>query len=485
VLIVVYASLAIVVGALLFRRALLRPMILLEELALAFSWSYVVGGALWLRAWVTESSFLGFVSPWTWLTASHFHVAGFGALTVSALATRMTRSPPSRRIMHVLLLAHPVLFALVAAGINGASHAAEVGAIGYLALFVVQLALVGVAAARVPVGAVHARGVARTIALGLLILALAVPVATLVPAVAWSVGSPLWNLEQMIRYHGIVNALGHVVVGLVALAILRPKPLLSATTAPFSKLRARGAVGADFLARFAPAEPKHPTGLSDDLAKYGRQEFAVTGLHPQVRAFYEHTSDFELDVEGRWRFPFRLGGWFWARIISPRLGQLGLPSPRQTIEGAALDSQIVDVDDALDGRSNVRGWVRTWRANNAPIYVAAYAEHERNGVRYMNIAFPLPGACLTSILHLSHADGGGLSLTSRHHEHLEGDQGIYLSMAATSLRLPMDETIVVFPVTPSEDDPDLCLEARHDMWLFGLRFLTLRYRIRTRSVSSK
>jgi hypothetical protein len=477
-LVVAYASLAVVAGLVLLRRAFARPVLLVEELAVAMSWAFPVGGAIWFRAWVTDSAFLGFSSPWTWLTAAHFHVAGFGALLISALSTRAIRSPRSRHAMHALLVLHPLAFTCVAAGLAGVPEADRIGALGYLAIFVTQAVVVGVAVPRAPADAMRARGAVRTAGVALLLTALLVPIVTLVPAAAWALDMPLWNLDDMIRYHGIANTIGHAALGLVALAILRPAPAVGVLKAPLSRLRARGRVGPGFLGDYAPTAPKDPTGLSDDLARYTREGFDVAALHPEVRAFYENTKDFELDVDGQWRTPFRGGGWLWANVISPRLGQLGLPSPRQTLEGAALDSRIVDVDDTRDGRDNVRGWVRTWRSTGAPIYIAAYAEHRRDGIRTMNIAFPLPGACLTSILHLTHAGRDGLQLTSRHHEHFDGDQGIYLARGSSPFRLPMDETITVWPASASEREAGSCLEARHDMWLFGLRFLTLHYRIR-------
>jgi hypothetical protein len=48
----------------------------------------------------------------------------------------------------------------------------------------------------------------------LLLLSLGVPVVTLMPALAW--GSPLLDLAGMVRYHGLVNAIGHAGLGLVA-----------------------------------------------------------------------------------------------------------------------------------------------------------------------------------------------------------------------------------------------------------------------------
>jgi hypothetical protein len=96
-LLMVPAQVATSVGSLLLRRALRRSRLLAEELALAGAWVFVVGGLVWLQAFLTDSTLLGFGSPWTWLAASHFAAAGFGALTVTALCRRTVCDPLAQR----------------------------------------------------------------------------------------------------------------------------------------------------------------------------------------------------------------------------------------------------------------------------------------------------------------------------------------------------------------------------------------------------
>jgi hypothetical protein len=76
--------LAVGIGCILLRRAFARAELLPEELALAVAWVFLVGSFVWLKAFVSGSTLLGFGAPWTWIAASHFAAAGFGALTVTA-----------------------------------------------------------------------------------------------------------------------------------------------------------------------------------------------------------------------------------------------------------------------------------------------------------------------------------------------------------------------------------------------------------------
>lgn len=56
----------------------------------------------------------------------------------------------------------------------------------------------------------------------LVAVALVVPVVTVIPAIAWAWGRPILDMSAMIRYHGLVNAIGHVGLGLAAFAWGRP-----------------------------------------------------------------------------------------------------------------------------------------------------------------------------------------------------------------------------------------------------------------------
>lgn len=200
--------LAITVGCTLWKRALARQELLPEEIALAAAWVFVVGSLVWLGVFLSGSTLLGFGSPWTWITAAHFAFTGFGALTVTALSCRVVSNRRALRILRILLIAHPITYLVTAAGILGFRYCDEVAATSYELLFVAQLGAV-----------VFGRPtrIARAPLL-LVVFALTVPVATMVPALAWAWGSPIFDMTGMVRYHGIVNAIGHVGLGLSAFA---------------------------------------------------------------------------------------------------------------------------------------------------------------------------------------------------------------------------------------------------------------------------
>lgn len=196
----------------LLKRAFARPELLPEEIALAAAWVFVVGSLVWLGVFLGESTLLGFGAPWTWLAAAHFAFAGFGALTVTALSCRVVSDRRSLRILRILVIAHPIAYLVTAAGISGFRYCDEMGAMGYELIFATQLGAVVL-------------GRPNRIANGprvLVVLALTVPVVTLVPALAWAWESPILDMAAMVRYHGLVNAIGHVGLGLASFLWGRP-----------------------------------------------------------------------------------------------------------------------------------------------------------------------------------------------------------------------------------------------------------------------
>lgn len=207
-LLILPVFMAITVGCVLLRRAFRRQKLLPEEMALAAAWVFIVGSLVWLGVYFNGSTLLGFGAPWTWITAAHFAFAGYGALTVTAFSCRVVSNRLSLRMLRILLLLHPIAYLVIAAGILGYRYCDEVGAASYVFIFLTQWVVV-------VFGGPHrmARG-----PLYLVVFALTVPLVTMIPALAWAWGRPMFDMEGMVRYHGIVNAIGHVGLGLFAFA---------------------------------------------------------------------------------------------------------------------------------------------------------------------------------------------------------------------------------------------------------------------------
>jgi hypothetical protein len=166
---------------------------------------------------------------------------------------------------------------------------------------------------------------------------------------------------------------------------------------------------------------------------------------------------------------------------------LNLPAPGG--DPFELESRIVTLPADVDPREGARLWIRTRpdrrgrHTADAAVFVAAYARHERDGETYTNIAAPLPGGNLSTVLRpeaLPTDAGTGVVFTTD----APGDPGLYLVTPFGPFRLPMGQRFRVSPADASEApappetpwEPDIV--ATHEMWLCRVGFLTITYAIR-------
>lgn len=454
-----YALACAAAGALGAARLLARPWPA-TDLATHAGTIFLAGAAVWLVADRAGHALLGYPSLWVRLTAVHFHVAGAALAIVAGWAAH-----GRGRLGAVIAVACVAGVPLTAAGIHG-PRALETAAGATMAL-----AGTGAAWLLLTQGRLALRVAGGLLAAGMV---LALGHALRAHGLAPRLGD-LDVLTTMVVSHGVLDT-AFALTALLALAgsapRVQPPPVLS-------RLRGARTIGADFFRRAGlerePAVP--PRGLVDDLGDLGHPGLDAAAVPPAIRAFYERTADHALIVRPAWRPGFRLGARLWARVARG-LGQLQLPVRAESgREGIA--SRIVALAEDVDGRRAPRAWIRTYRDGRA-LYVAAYATHRRGDRAYMNIAFPLPGGTLASVLRMDGA-GRGVEVSTRR----GGDCGIWLVLGPLGLRLPMSESIAVW----TADDPDAPADlrawaaghttiARHRLWLLGVHYLTLDYAMR-------
>ncbi len=466
--VVPYALVALIAGVIGGARLVARhgPA---SRIALSVGLVFLPAATLWLVSARAGHQLLGYAPFWVLLTAAHFHVAGMYLLIVLGRVT-FERGRIAASIAIACVLSVP----LTAAGIYGPR-------------WLEVAAAVGMAASAFGAGIllVCTPRLALRIAGGVLLLSmpLAGAFALRDHGTAFSVAG-LDPLGSMLVSHGALNTLAFALIALATLSRMPPPPLLTGAP-PLSRLGGGLTIGPTFLATrglersVSPA----PAGLVDDLADLAHAGLDPAQVAPAIRAFYERTAEHEMIVTPRWRTGFRTGGKLWA-WLARRLGQLQLPV-RVTDDREGITSRIVAVDAAADGRASPRSWIRTFPDGRA-LYVAVYSTHAAHDRRYMNIAFPLPGGNMTSILRMDQR-GRGVRVSTR----AGGDSGIWLVLRvfgrALPLRTPMSEELDVWTV----EDPALTAELRawaagyttvavHTLWLFGVRFLTLHYAMRPR-----
>jgi hypothetical protein len=460
--VVPYACVAVAAGAIGGLRLVARhgPA---SRIALSVGLVFLPAATLWLVSARAGYPLLGYEPFWVLLTAAHFHVAGMYLLVVLGRVT-FERGRLAAAIAIACVLSVP----LTAAGIYGPR-------------WLEVAAAVGMAASAFGGGVLLLLAPRLALRIAGAVLLISMPLAGAFALRDHGTTFSVFGLDplgSMLVSHGALNTLVFALIALVALA-RTPPPAILVGAPPLSHLGGGFTIGPTFLASRG-LERESTSGLFDQLADLAHAGLDPAQVAPAIRAFYERTADHEMIVTPRWRAGFRTGGRLWARIAR-RLGQLQLPV-RVTDDREGITSRVVAVDADADGRHAPRSWIRTFPDGRA-LYVAVYSTHEADARRYMNIAFPLPGGNLTSILRMD-ARGRGVRVSTR----VGGDAGIWLVLGGVAIRTPMSEELDVW----TADDPDLPPELRtwaegyttvaiHKLWLFGVHFLTLHYAMRLRA----
>jgi hypothetical protein len=219
-------------------------------------------------------------------------------------------------------------------------------------------------------------------------------------------------------------------------------------------------------------------GIIASLDALAGPDFDPAAVDPAVRHFYEHTTDYALDIVPRWRAWVRPGYLAYRAAVARPLGQANVPMDQREVQRGVhsrIDTIDVDLgDDVID----VRGWIRSYADTGEPIYVGIYTTYRHGGRGYVSVGFPLPQSSFTATLAPAHGAGGGLRLTTRRPDLVQ--PGHYLTV-----KDPSSGELTVLSVPGFAEELDVRadggrLRAAQRFWLFGLPFLVLDYTITRR-----
>lgn len=228
------------------------------------------------------------------------------------------------------------------------------------------------------------------------------------------------------------------------------------------------ALGGDYV----PDAPD--VGIVASLDELVGPDFDPAGVDPRVRDFYEHTTRYRLDVVPHWRLWVRPGYLLYRTVVARPLGQANVPmNQRETQRG--INSRIDTITLPGDAAVAVRGWIRSFRDTDEPIYVGIYTTYRDDSRGYVSVGFPAPQASFTATLVPKGRPDRGLTLTTRSElEH----PGHYLTYVD-----PTSGDLTALAVHGFSEQLDVYVEdgelrAQHAFWVFGLPFLVLDYHMR-------
>lgn len=300
----------------------------------------------------------------------------------------------------------------------------------------------------------------------------------------------VWPTMPFALLAGLVVFIYHA---LAAVLFSGPEPLaLTAERVPAAEIRyvvpfeANSAyVGVDFFKQYAllheaAFERNAPgIGLVESLDVLRGPTFDPALVDPRVRDFYEHTSNYRLDIIPEWRTRVKPLFWLYKRLIAQPIGQANLPFNTEEAQRGVV-SYIDSIDLSGDAIVDLRAWVRAFEATGEAIYVGAYTtlRHEDRG--YISVGFPLPGAGFTATLLPYNHNGRYFLLKTR-------DTGLPYPGHYLTFREGDDLTVLELPTLGEEIEvyvQDGRLRTDHRFYLANLLFLTLYYTIEPKSGSA-
>jgi len=243
-------------------------------------------------------------------------------------------------------------------------------------------------------------------------------------------------------------------------------------------------IGPDYLETIASRlglavrRRKGPMGILPCFQRLAAPGFDPDQIDPRIKAFYEHTSAYELDAWSAWSAFFQPWGWLLAVMFSRRLQQLNVPlSPLDTSRG--LKSEVFQVIEPATGEVCYAAWVRELIGTGNTLYAAAYGLCciPGNEGPCLRVVFPLPNGNAVVVMRPSVGQGGSFSVVSSGKRF--GDPGFYFTVQASPKEIwaryvpQLRESINVYAAADG-------LRADHVLSMWGATFLRLHYRMRDR-----
>lgn len=218
------------------------------------------------------------------------------------------------------------------------------------------------------------------------------------------------------------------------------------------------------------------------IDQLGLDAGARARLHPEIAAFYERTTAFELEMWVLWSPWFWAGGDLLRRLYSRRLQQLNLPmNARETSRG--LRSEIIRLRAAPSGEVRHTIWYRVLKSTGEALYSGLYGIVDLpGGERCLKIVFPLPRGNATEIFRIAVGPTSDFLLDTGGHRY--GDPGFYFQLIDGRGRHHAQHIPSFRDRLRVYVDEDGILRADQVFTLWGRTVVELRYRMLRRAGSA-
>jgi hypothetical protein len=199
------------------RRLVLAGTKSFAQFCFAAGEGYLLFAGIWLVASRAGVQFLAFHEPIVLLTAVHFHFAGFASAVLAGLVDQAYLGPRGHRLLRAALLA-----VILGPGILGLAFLLG-PKVKLVAALLIAAGQLGLASGMLRIGIAAKSSGGRWF----LFVAAGSVAAGMILAAVWAIGEyPLQafvNIQQMAEFHGVLNAVGFAVCGLLGCRLLKEK----------------------------------------------------------------------------------------------------------------------------------------------------------------------------------------------------------------------------------------------------------------------
>jgi hypothetical protein len=220
--------------------------------------------------------------------------------------------------------------------------------------------------------------------------------------------------------------------------------------------------------------PPH-AGLLENFNLLRGPNFDPNAVHPDIRHFYEHAAEYQLDVWSEVSLIGRFFLWLLVEFIDRRMDQLNFPiSSLEVAKG--MTSEVVQLVEPASGRIANTGWLRRLKSSGRVIYAGLYSTTQipDEAGPCVKVTFPCLGSANVYLTPVAHPDGsfglvssGSAFGRTGFYRLIDGGPDHYIVRHVRSLR-------ELFHVYVDAED---VLRTDHTVFFLGLSIIRLHYKM--------
>ena len=224
-------------------------------------------------------------------------------------------------------------------------------------------------------------------------------------------------------------------------------------------------------------------GLLEHFNVLRGPEFNPDAVHPDIRHFYEHAAEYQLDVWSEVSLVGRFFLWLLVEFISRRMDQLNFPiSSLEVAKG--MTSEVVQLVEPASGRVVNTGWLRRLKSSGRVIYAGLYSATQlpEEAGPCVKVTFPCRGSANVYLKPVAHADAS-FGLVSSGSSF--GRTGFYRVIDAGPEHLIVRHVRSLRELFHVYVDEEGVLRTDHTVFFLGLSIIRLHYKMTRAAVAQR